>query len=144
MKNTILNKAQESFNKIIDYALGNKNKLLHEEHNLNKMVKFFFYNEFTNIELIKKITTNFQIFDGYIIMQNYDCENDLLEISNNSIDNNKLLYGKIVNFYMKFDDIIKKINEIEECKMNNKIKYTVKTMWVNKKFGGTYKAYIIL
>ena len=77
-------------------------------------------------------------------MQNYDCENDLLEISNNSIDNNKLLYGKIVNFYMKFDDIIKKINEIEECKMNNKIKYTVKTMWVNKKFGGTYKAYIIL
>jgi hypothetical protein len=138
-----LNKAQESFNKTIDNILGNKNKLLNEEQEL-KMVKFFFYNKFTNIEVIKKITTNFQIFDGYIIIQNYDPENDILEISNNSINNNKLLYGKIVNFYMKFDDIIKKISEIEECKINNKIKYTVKTMWVNKQFGGTYKAYIIL
>ena len=44
---------------------------------------------------------------------------------------------------MKLDDIIKKINEIDECKFKNKIKYTLEEIWVNKTFGGTYKAYII-
>ncbi len=44
---------------------------------------------------------------------------------------------------MKMEDIIKKIEEIEECKVENKIKYTLETIWANKTFGGTYKAYII-
>jgi len=44
---------------------------------------------------------------------------------------------------MTLDDIISKINEIEECKLENKIKYTLDTIWANKTFGGTYKAYII-
>jgi hypothetical protein len=44
---------------------------------------------------------------------------------------------------MKLDDIIKKINEIEECKVKNKNKYKLETIWANKTFGGTYKAYII-
>jgi hypothetical protein len=44
---------------------------------------------------------------------------------------------------MKFDDIIKKINEIDECKLENKIKYTVEEIWINKTFGEKYKAYII-
>jgi hypothetical protein len=107
------------------------------------MVKFFFYNKLTNLELIQKININFEINDGYIIMQNYDIENNLLEISDNSSKNNKLLHGKIVNFNMKLDDIIKKINEIDECKLENKIKYSLKEIWTNKTFGGTYKAYII-
>jgi hypothetical protein len=107
------------------------------------MVNFFFYNKLTNLELIKKININFEICDGYIIIQNYDIENNLLEISNKFSENNKLLYGKIVNFNMKLDDIIKKINEIDECKLKNKIKYSLEEIWVNKTFGGTYKAYII-
>jgi len=107
------------------------------------MVNFFFYNKLTNLELIKKININFEICDGYIIIQNYDIENNLLEISNKFSENNKLLYGKIVNFNMKLDDIIKKINEIDECKFKNKIKYTLEEIWVSKTFGGTYKAYII-
>jgi hypothetical protein len=73
------------------------------------MVRFFFYNKLTNIELIKKINENFEIYDGYIIIQNYDIVNNLLEISDKSLNNNKLLYGKIVNFNMKLDDIIKKL-----------------------------------
>lgn len=107
------------------------------------MVKFFFYNKLTNIELIKKINNNFEICDGYIIIQNYDIENNILEISNQSFNNNKLLYGKIVNFNMKLDDIIKKINEIDECNLENNIKYTLEEIWTNKTFGGSYKAYII-
>ena len=62
------------------------------------MVNLFFYNKLTNLELIKKININFEICDGYIIIQNYDIENNLLEISNKFSENNKLLYGKIVNF----------------------------------------------
>lgn len=107
------------------------------------MVRLFFYNKLKNKELIKKINDNFEIYDGYIIVKNYDSENNFLEIDNNSINNNKLLYGKIVIFNMKINDIIQKINEIEECKLENRIKYTLETIWVNKTFGGTYESYII-
>ena len=107
------------------------------------MVKFFFYNKLIDLELIKKININFEICDGYIIIQNYDIENNLLEISDKFSKNNKLLYGKIVNFNMKLDDIIKKINEIDECKLEKKIKYSLEEVWTNKTFGGSYKAYII-
>ena len=108
------------------------------------MVKFFFYNKLTNIDLIKKINDNFEIYDGYIVIQNYDSENNILEICDKkSLNNNKLLYGKIVDFDMKLVDVIKKINEIEDLKLENKIKYTLEEIWTNKTFGGTYKAYII-
>ena len=107
------------------------------------MVRIFFYNKLTNIELIKKINNNFEIENGYIIIQNYDNENNILEINDNKSLNNKILNGKIVNFDMKIYDIVNKINEIEECKLENKIKYTVDTIWVNKISGGTYKSYII-
>lgn len=107
------------------------------------MIRLFFYNKLTNVELIKKINNNFEIYDGYVMIQNYDINNNLLEISNKSLDNNKLLYGKIVGFNMKLDDIIKKINEIHECRLENKLKYTLEEIWANKTFGGTYKAYII-
>lgn len=106
------------------------------------MISFFFYNKLTNIELIKKINNNFKIDDGYILIQNYNSENNLLEIDD-KLTNNKLLYGKIVDFNMTLYDIIKKINEIEECKLKNRIKYTLKTIWVNKTFGENYETYII-
>ena len=122
------------------------------------MVTFFFYNNLTQLELIKKINTKFEIYDGYILINNYYIENNILEInntssnntssnntsSNNTSSNNKILHGKIVNFNtMKLEDVIKKINEIEECKIQNKTKYNVETIWTNKTLGGTYKAYII-
>ena len=107
------------------------------------MVRFFFYNKLTNVDLINQINKSFEMYDGYIIIQNYDKENNLLEISNNSLNNNKILNGKIVEFNMKLEDIIKKINEIDECKSESKMKYSLEQIWTNKTFGGTYKAYII-
>ena len=107
------------------------------------MVCFFFYNKLTNIELIQKINKSFEICDGYIIIQNYDSENNILEISDDSFNNTKLLYGKIVNFNMSLNGIIQKINEIDECKFKNKIKYSLEQIWSNKTFGGVSKAYII-
>ena len=107
------------------------------------MVRIFFYNKLTNIDLIKKINNNFEIDNGYIIIKNYDSENNILEFSDNKSLNNKILNGKIVNFDMKIYDIINKINEIEECKIENKIKYTLEIIWANKMSGGIHKVYII-
>jgi hypothetical protein len=106
------------------------------------MISFFFYNKLTNIELLKNINNNFKIYDGYINIKNYNSENNFLEISDKS-SNNKFLYGKIVDFNMNLYDIIKKINEIEECKLENRKKYTLKTIWANNTFGGEYLTYII-
>ena len=107
------------------------------------MVRFFFYNKLKNLELIKQINQNFEIYDGYIIIKNYDSKNNFLEIDAKAVNNNKLLYGKIVNFNMKFDDIIQQINKIEECRFEHKIKYTIETIWTTKICGGIYQAYVI-
>lgn len=107
------------------------------------MVSFFFYNKLTNIELLKKINNNFKIYDGFIIIEKYDRENNVLEISNEPNNNNKLLYGKIVDFNISLNDIIKKINEMIECRTKNKINYKLDLIWTNKTFGGTCKTYII-
>ena len=108
------------------------------------MVLLFFYKNLTNTELIKKININFEIMDGYVTIQKYDTENNILEISDNNIDNNVILYGKIVKFNMKINDIITKINEIEECKIKNTdTKYILSTIYVNKIFGGSCEAYIL-
>jgi hypothetical protein len=106
------------------------------------MVSFFFYKKFVNTNLIKQISTNFEIDDGYIIVKKYDSENNILEIDDN--ENNIILYGKIVNFNIKLEEIIKKINDLHEfIKDKNKNKYTLNTVWVNKKSGGLCKSYII-
>jgi hypothetical protein len=105
------------------------------------MVQFFFYNNLTNPAFIKNINVNFEIDDGHILIHSY--VNNILEISDYSINNNYILQGKIVNFNMKIEDIIMKINEIKECRITNKIKYTIDTIQVNKHCGCQDKMYII-
>lgn len=107
------------------------------------MVLFFFYNKLTNIDLIKKINNIYEINDGYILIKNMDIDNNILNICDQAINNNQLLSGKLVRFDMSINDAIKKINGIDECKIENKIKYTLKSIWANKTSGGVYKAYII-
>lgn len=104
---------------------------------------FFFYDKLTNIELINRINQYFEINDGYILINKYDSVNNILEISDKAINNNVLLHGKIINFNMKIEDIIKKINEIEECRFKNKTTYTMETILANKKNGESCKTYII-
>jgi hypothetical protein len=45
------------------------------------MITFFFYNKFIDIELIRKINKNFIINDGYILINSYDKENNILQIN---------------------------------------------------------------
>jgi hypothetical protein len=75
------------------------------------MISFFFYNKLKNPELIYKIQKDVVITDGYI-----KCK---------EINDDEILYGKIVDFTLNLEDIIKKINSIEECK-TTKTKYTLK------------------
>ena len=107
------------------------------------MVLFFFYNKLTNIELLQKINNNFVIKNGYVLIQNYDYENNILEISEDPINNNTILYGKIVNFDMKLDDVIIKINKIDECKNNNKTKYILDNIFTYNTSKDICKAYVI-
>jgi hypothetical protein len=75
------------------------------------MISFFFYNKLKNPELIYKIQKDVVITDGYI-----KCK---------EINDDEILYGKIVDFTLNLENIIKKINSIEECK-TTKTKYTLK------------------
>ena len=108
------------------------------------MTSFFFYNKLINHELINKINEHFQICDGYILVTQYDKENNVLEINENASKNNTVLPGKIVNFNMKLEDILNKLNQIEDIRFKNKNdKYTLDTVWTSKIKGGVCKTYII-
>ena len=112
------------------------------------MVSLFFYKHLMNTELIEKINNEYTMLDGYVLVQNYDDENNTLEIHNKPQYNDKILYGKIVSFDMRLVDVVEIINEIDECKLptkksNTKSKYTLESIWVNKNICGTIKAYII-
>ena len=76
-------------------------------------------------ELLKKISPTFDIIDGYIIIESYDRENNILIINDKSKNNNTILYGKIVDFSnMNLGVILEKLSYIEECKLK-KEKYTL-------------------
>lgn len=105
------------------------------------MTLFFFYKNLTDIELIKKINTNFTINDAYIIIESYDSEKNILQINSKIEKNSTLLHGKLVTFNMNLEDILEKINGIEECKF--KSKYNLDTIFASRISGGVYKAHII-
>jgi hypothetical protein len=86
------------------------------------MVYIFLYNQLTKIELINKINTKYDIYDGIIAVKNYNYNKEkyILEISDNKEENKIILPGKIVYFDMNISDIIKKINNIEEVNFKNK------------------------
>ncbi len=104
------------------------------------MVTFFFYKNFVSTEMLSKISNNFQCVDGYVIVEDFDLDQDLVLINRDSNKNNVLLHGKIVYFAMTANDVVK---NIEKCKLCTKQKYTMETIWVNKARGGLEKAFII-
>jgi hypothetical protein len=101
------------------------------------MISFFFYDKLTNIDLIKKISNEFTIYDGYVIKHN-----NLVEGLKEKLINNKL-YGKIVYFNMNLEDVLKRINEIYECRNKTQTKYTINTIIANKNIDEKYQTYII-
>ncbi len=108
------------------------------------MTSFFFYKNLINNENINKISYNTTIKDGYINVEYYNSENNILQINPNNNLNNFLLKGKIVTFNdLSFSQIINKINNLDNIKLDNILKYNVELIWANKLNGGTVKTYII-
>ena len=108
------------------------------------MVYIFFYKHLTDPDLIRKINDKFEIFDGHILVKSYDEENDILEISKLSNENNVILNGKIVKFDMDLQDVIDKINAIPEVRFENRnTKYSLDIIWANRLTGDLYHSYII-
>jgi len=98
------------------------------------MINFFFYKKLTDTKLINNINTDFEIDEGTILVQKYDTENNILEISDNIENNTFLLHGKIITFNMNFEDVIKKINEMKEIiNENNQELFSLKKISVNNK-----------
>ena len=102
------------------------------------MIKIFLYGNLTKINFNDE---NYETCDAYIIIKKYDIENNILEIDNKNNENNMLLHGKIANFNMKIDDLIKKINNTE---YNYHLsKGNINFIYANKMSGGVYKTYIL-
>ena len=121
------------------------------------MVLFFFYDKLVNPKIIQQINTKYEISDGYTLIYSYDKENNSIQFSNEIIHNTVLLHGKVVDFDMTLQEIIEKINAIEEITMwkenekekekekeNNQYKYKLYNVLVNTIKNGFCKAYIFV
>jgi hypothetical protein len=105
------------------------------------MVFVFFYGKFNKIQIIEQIKSNYESYAAHVIVQKYDKENDIIEISDKLIGNTVLLFGKIVNFDMKIEDVMKKIYSLDEFKFK---KYKLETVWANTIGGQVKRVYIIM
>lgn len=107
------------------------------------MVLFFFYNKLTNQELINKISSDYKIIDGSILVQDYNLSINKITIGNVE-NNNKVLQGKLVEFDMSLSNVIYKINLIDECKsyITDK-KYIIETIQATCTNNKYYYPYII-
>jgi small nuclear ribonucleoprotein (snRNP)-like protein len=99
---------------------------------------FFFYNKLKNHELIDKISKNNDIYDGSILVENFDPQTNTLITGNN-----KILDGKLVHFDASLSTILNNIHEIRDDINYGKSKYTVDTILVNYGALKLKKAYII-
>ena len=90
------------------------------------MVFVFFYGKFNKIEIIEKIKSDYESCAGHVIVQKYDKESNIIEISDNLIGNTVLLFGRILYFDMKIEDVMKKIYALDEFKFK---KYKFETVW---------------
>jgi hypothetical protein len=102
-------------------------------------------------KLIKNIDYKSISTNAYILIEDYDKNNNII-INNNSKFNNKILNGKLVNFNIELKNILEKINNIFEYKIiknennneNNNKKYKIDEIFVSTHNNGIIKAYIIL
>ena len=121
------------------------------------MVLFFFYDKLVNPKIIQQINTEYTISDGYTLIYSYDKENNSIQFSNEIIHNTVLLHGKVVDFDMTLQEIIEKINTIEEITIwkgkekekekdtkNNQCKHKLYNVLVNTVQNGFCKAYIFV
>jgi len=115
-----------------------------------KYVQFFFYNYLLDINLLNKINENIKIIPSYILVDNYNKENNILIISNKDSINKQILKGIVVQFDItlgkileKINAIFKKINKIDPIKYKNIDIYKIDIVNANIYKDDTTTAYII-
>jgi hypothetical protein len=93
------------------------------------MIYFFFYNYLFNRELINEISPFYTIEDGLVLIKNFNKENNILVISENSNENKNKLKGKFLSFPVStLSNIIKKLSTMKEVKYSNRELYKLKTI----------------
>ena len=102
-------------------------------------VQFFFYNNLLDINLLNEISENIKIIPSYILVEDYD----KIIISNNKSNNKQILKGILVIFDISLGEILKKINEHDKIKYENKQIYKLDIVDVNIYKDDSTKAYII-
>jgi hypothetical protein len=105
------------------------------------MVFAFLYGNINNVDIIKKIDATSEYYGGYVIVNKYDKENNLVEISKNEGHNNTLLHGKIVKFNMDINQLTEKITGNEEYRFK---KTRVDTIWASTIKGDNVRIVYIL
>lgn len=107
------------------------------------MISFFFYNKLTNPSLISEINSVYEISDGFINVKTHNTNDNSIEIDDDPANNTIQLSGKIVKFDMRISAIIKKIHELEEIRLDNRTKYTLKSVLATNNLGETQETNVI-
>lgn len=107
------------------------------------MTSFFFYNKLTNPSLISEINSVYEISDGFINVKTHNTNDNSIEIDDDPANNTIQLSGKIVKFDMRISAIIKKIHELEEIRLDNRTKYTLKSVLATNNLGETQETNVI-
>lgn len=93
------------------------------------MVYFFFYNNLNNNELFKKIHPYHTVKIGYIYVSQFNKENneliikDHIQNANANANPNKKLYGLFVHFELTLEEVLNKLEKIDEIKYKNRNTY---------------------
>ena len=107
------------------------------------MTSFIFYNKLTNPSLISEINSVYEISDGFINVKTHNTNDNSIEIDDDPANNTIQLSGKIVKFDMRISAIIKKIHELEEIRLDNRTKYTLKSVLATNNLGETQETNVI-
>jgi hypothetical protein len=107
-----------------------------------KHIQIFFYNKIINKELFYDTFQNIKIIKSYILVENYDSENNKLTINKINSVNKKILTGLMIQFNECdiLSEILQKLYKIKY----NKSDYILDIINVNIYKDENTKAYIIL
>jgi hypothetical protein len=102
--------------------------------------KLFIYDNLFNTDLINKICSKNKIIDGYIFIKNYDNVNNIITLATTKDIKSKLHVGKIVEFQMDLENIIKNMITYHLVSEN----YEVEKIYADTFKYGVQNVYIII
>lgn len=103
------------------------------------MIYFFFYNHLMDEPLIRKLSNDCFIQNGFIHVESFDKTKDKLFIGNQSL----VLHGKLISFgSITLSSILEKLSFLPDIKYKNRSKYILEEINVHTQ-KEIVRAYII-